>query len=149
MVMACALVLTTEFQTLRGVLPLTDWLHEFIQSLAEYPLDKPVTFGDLWNNGGNENAEREIDLVMMTTNITRGVSHRLPFLEGNWGQLFSMKRNWLNSFPHAIVKWMTCHAQEARLKGFELPKGYHRLPKPADLPILFGARMSASLPIPT
>ena len=129
-----------------GVLPLTDWLHEFIQSLAEYPLDKPVTFGDLWNNGGNENAEREIELVMMTTNITRGVSHRLPFLEGNWGQLFFHEEELAQLFPACVVNWMTCHAQEAQPEEFELPKGYHRLPKPADLPILFGARMSASLP---
>jgi predicted acylesterase/phospholipase RssA len=129
-----------------GVLPLTDWLHEFIQSLAEYPLDEPVTFGDLWRNGGNENAEREIELVMMTTNITRGVSHRLPFLEGNWGQLFFHEEELAQLFPACVVKWMTRHAQEAHPKEFELPKGYHRLPKPADLPILFGARMSASLP---
>ena len=129
-----------------GVLPLTDWLHEFIQRLAEYSLDRPLTFGDLWNNKGNENVEREIDLVMMTTNITRGVSHRLPFLEGNWGQLFFREEELAKLFPACVVKWMTCHAQEAQLKEFELPKGYHRLPKPADLPILFGARMSASLP---
>ena len=128
-----------------GVLPLTDWLHGFIQSLAEYPFDRPVTFGDLWNNNGNEKAEREIELVMMATNITRGVSHRLPFLE-DWGQLFFREEDLAQLFPASVVKWMKSRAQEARLKEVELPKGYYRLPKPADLPIVFGARMSASLP---
>jgi predicted acylesterase/phospholipase RssA len=141
-----------------GVLALTDWLHEFIQSLVDRRLDQPVTFGDLWNNGGKEDAEREIELVLMTTDITRGVSRRLPFLEGNWGQLFFREDDLAELFPPQVVNWMKSHAQEPRLiaveipdgyrrpKGVEIPEGYYGLPKPADLPILFGARMSASFP---
>ena len=57
-----------------GVLPLTDWLHDFFQNLAgSTPTDDPVTFGDLWGNGGDENAPRDIELVLMTTNVTRGI----------------------------------------------------------------------------
>src|SRR6476646_6638668 len=37
----------------RDVLPLTDWLHNFLQRLADRPFDQPVTFGDLWNTDGN------------------------------------------------------------------------------------------------
>jgi predicted acylesterase/phospholipase RssA len=141
-----------------GVLPLTDWLHEFIQSLVDRRHDQPVTFGDLWNNGGKEDAEREIELVLMTTDITRGVSRRLPFLEGNWGQLFFREEDLAELFPPSVVNWMKSHAQKPRLtaveipegyrrpKGVEIPEGYYGLPKPADLPILFGARMSASFP---
>jgi hypothetical protein len=40
---------------------------------------------------------------------------------------------------------MKSHAQKAHAEQ-QLPKCYHRLPRPADLPILFGARLSASLP---
>jgi predicted acylesterase/phospholipase RssA len=124
-----------------GVLPLTDWLHRFVQSLAgDLPLNKPVTFGNLWNNGDDEKAPRDIDLVMITTNITRGISQRLPFLEGCWGPLFFRTQDLHQLFPPGVVDWMKCHAQEAR-EG-----GYYRLPKPADLPIVFAARMSASLP---
>ena len=62
-----------------GVLPLIDWLHDFFQSLAgRTPTDDPVTFGDLWGNGGDENAPRDIELVLMTTNVTRGISQRFP-----------------------------------------------------------------------
>ena len=130
----------------RGVLPLTDWLHDFLQSLADRRPDQPVTFGDLWNNGGKEDAERDIELEFMTTNITRGVSHRLPFLEGNWGQLFFKEEDLGQLFPLSIVNWMKSHAQEPRLKGIKIPEGYYGLPRPGDLPILFGARMSASFP---
>jgi hypothetical protein len=72
-----------------GVLPLTDWLHDFFQSLAgRTPTDDPVTLGDLWGDGHDETAPRDIELVLMTTNVTRGISHRFPFLEGSWGQLY-------------------------------------------------------------
>jgi len=68
-----------------GVLPLTDWLHAFFQSVANRETtDAPLTFGDLWGTR-DERAERDIELVLMTTNITRGISQRLPFLEGSWG----------------------------------------------------------------
>jgi hypothetical protein len=59
-----------------GVAPLTDWLHELFQSAAGRTIkDDPVTFGHLWGTD-DELAERDIDLVLMTTNATRGVSHR-------------------------------------------------------------------------
>jgi predicted acylesterase/phospholipase RssA len=130
-----------------GVLPLTDWLHELFQSLANHSLDKPVTFGDLWNTKGNEEAERDIELVLMTTNITRGVSHRLPFLEGSWGQLFFKEEDFAQLFPASIVKWLKAKARKPGHKEeVKVPKGYYGLPKPADLPILLGVRMSLSFP---
>ena len=59
------------------IAPLTDWLHDLFQSVAGRTVkDDPVTFGDLWGTD-DELAERDIDLVLMTTNATRGVSHRL------------------------------------------------------------------------
>jgi hypothetical protein len=83
-----------------GILPLTDWLHEFFQTVAgRKAQDTPVTFSELWGNGGDPNAPRDLELVLMTTNITRGISQRLPFLEGSWGQLF-LKRE---EFDPALV----------------------------------------------
>ena len=71
-----------------GIAPLTDWLHDLFQSVAGRTInDPPVTFGDLWGTE-DELAERDIDLVLMTTNGTRGVSHRFPFVEGVWGPLY-------------------------------------------------------------
>jgi hypothetical protein len=131
-----------------GVLPLTDWLHDFFQAIANRPLEEPVTFGDLWNNKNDENAPRDIELVLMTTNVTRGISQRFPFLEGSWGQLFFNKSEFDALFPDMIVKWMVEHAQAPRhADKVHIPKDYFCLPKAADLPILLGARMSLSFPI--
>jgi predicted acylesterase/phospholipase RssA len=131
------------------VLPLTDWLHEFFQSIANRAGGtNPVTFGDLWGNGGDPQKEREIELVLMTTNVTRGVSHRFPFLEGSWGQLFFNKKEFEALFPRNVVEWM-CKKQAPvrRPDSIEVPEGYYPLPAPADLPILLGARMSLSFPL--
>ena len=130
-----------------GILPLTDWLHEFFQTLAgRKAQDTPATFGELWDNGSDPNAPRDIELVLMTTNITRGISQRLPFLEGSWGQLFFNEVELAQLFPTPIVNCMTKHAQKPQRKEVEIPKGYFGLPKAADLPIVFGARMSLSFP---
>ena len=68
-----------------GIAPLTDWLHDLFQSVAGRTInDPPVTFGDLWGTE-DELAERDIDLVLMTTNGTRGVSHRFPLRRGSVG----------------------------------------------------------------
>ena len=132
-----------------GVLPLTDWLHDFFQNLAgSTPTDDPVTFGDLWGNGGDENAPRDIELVLMTTNVTRGISHRFPFLEGSWGQLYFDKGEFDALFPKSVVDWMVKHAAGIRHGDrLEVPEGFHPIPKPSDLPILLGARMSLSFPV--
>ena len=132
-----------------GVLPLTDWLHDFFQNLAgSTPTDDPVTFGDLWGNGGDENAPRDIELVLMTTNVTRGISHRFPFLEGSWGQLYFDKGEFDELFPKSVVDWMVKHAAGIRHGDrLEVPEGFHPIPKPSDLPILLGARMSLSFPV--
>jgi hypothetical protein len=130
-----------------GVLPLTDWLHDFLQTLANRPPHEPLTFGDLWNNGRDEKAARDIELVLMTTNVTRGVSQRLPFLEGSWGQLFFKEEEFAKLFPASVVEWMCDHAATVRhADDVEVPEGCYPLPKPADLPILLGVRMSLSFP---
>jgi predicted acylesterase/phospholipase RssA len=130
-----------------GILPLTDWLHELLQSVACRKIhDAPVTFGDLWGNDGQEESERDIELVLMTTNVTRGVSHRFPFLEGSWGQHFFKESDFSELFPASVVLWMKRHAQARRHTDVTVPPGYFGLPEPANLPILLGARMSLSFP---
>ena len=134
------------------VLPLTDWMHDYFQKLANLPPVEPVTFGHLWDPDGKtsepdmETAEREIDLVLMTTNITRGISQRLPFLEGSWGQLFFNRTEFEALFPEAVVEHMWKKRAPVRHPEVDVPEGYYPLPSPADLPILLGARMSLSFP---
>src|SRR5665648_880578 len=127
--------------------PLTDWLHKFFQEVGNKTFDDdPLTFGDLWANGGDPRQERDIDLVLMTTNITRGISQRLPFLEGSWGQLYFKEEEFRKLFPAKVVDWMTRKAAPVRRGDKVDATGYCALPAPADLPILLGARMSLSFP---
>jgi hypothetical protein len=139
-----------------GVAPLTDWLHELFQSLAGRSLkDDPVTFGDLWGTD-DELAERNIDLVLMTTNATRGVSHRFPFAEGVWGPLYFNEAEFAKLFPPRVVRWLKDHSPTQRKQEpadadekdnkLVIPPGFYRLPPAAKLPILMGARMSLSFP---
>jgi hypothetical protein len=154
-----------------GVAPLTDWLHELLQRVASRTLkDDPVTFGDLWGTR-DPHAERDIDLALMTTNATRGVSHRFPFVEGVWGPLYFNEAEFAKLFPTRVVRWLkehsltlneqslTRHEQiededaEAEEEGIAakreklvVPPGFYRLPAAPDLPILMGARMSLSFP---
>src|SRR5262249_38664947 len=108
-----------------GILPLTDWLHELLQTGAgRKAQDHRVTVAELWDNGGDPNAPRDIELILMTTNITRGISQRLPFLEGSWGQLFFKEEDLAQLFPTPIVNWMKKRAQKSRRKDVEIPKGY-------------------------
>jgi hypothetical protein len=84
----------------------------------------------------------------MTTNVTRGISHRFPFLEGSWGQLYFDKGEFDELFPKSVVDWMVKHAAGIRHGDrLEVPKSFHPIPKPSDLPILLGARMSLSFPV--
>jgi hypothetical protein len=129
-----------------GIAPLTDFLHELFQSVAGKTLaDDPVTFGDLWRNGRDECAERDVDLVLMTTNATRGVSHRFPFLEGQWGPLYVNEKEFSRLFPPKVVEWMEQH-KGPKSAGVVAGAGFFRLPPAADIPILLGARMSLSFP---
>jgi hypothetical protein len=126
--------------------PLTDWLHKFFQEVGNRTYrDDPLTFGDLWSTD-KDTKERDIELVLMTTNVTRGISQRLPFLEGSWGQLFFNKKEFEVLFPGPIVEHMWEKSAPVRNTKVDVPEGYRALPAPADLPILLGARMSLSFP---
>lgn len=135
-----------------GTAGVTDWLHQFIQRVAGRTAEeKPLTAGDLWRpqgyNGFDDIAEgrRDIELSLMVTNVTRGISHRFPFLEGWRGSLYFRHSDFMRLFPRPVVEHMIQHAQLAE-KDVALPKGFCRLPPAKDLPIVFGARMSMAYP---
>ena len=139
-----------------GVVPLTDWLHELFQSVAGRTVNEdPVTFGDLWGTE-DDLAERDIDLVLMTTDGTRGVSHRFPFVEGVWGPLYFNEAEFAKLFPRKVVRWLKEHSPtrseveqadaDEKDEKLVIPPGFYRLPPAAKLPILLGARMSLSFP---
>jgi hypothetical protein len=131
---------------------LTDWMHARIQEAAGSRADgPPVTFGDLWGADRGERATtaddaRQIELVLLTTNVGRGLSHRVPFIEGSFrGRLYFREQDMARLFPAPVLAWMLAHPRK-RPEDPQVPAGFHALPEPWDLPILFGARLSLSFP---
>ena len=104
---------------------LTDWLSDEIERVAG--VDTPLTFGDL--------RSREVNLEVMTTNLTHGRPYRMP-LESR--HFFFDAAEMRALFPERIVQWMIEHAQ---------PRGpLFSLPSEA-MPVVVATRMSLSFPL--
>jgi hypothetical protein len=126
---------------------LTDWLHQELQALAGRNDDgvpdeirrRPVTFGDL--------AGRGIELVVLSTNVSRGTSETVPFRENVWA--FDPD-DWDRLFPADVVSHLRAHASSPSDDTVrnELDRlGLCPLPGPEHLPIIVAARMSLSFPV--
>ncbi len=133
---------------------LTVWIHRALNKLAgRAPDGDPLTFGHLW--GASDDSEgrefhedpsrRDINLEMITTNLTHGRPYRLPFDEGFYFSSSEMKK----LFPEVVVKWMQGHPRVTQ----EDSKLHHTkndlcpMPDPWNLPVVVATRMSLSFPI--
>ena len=160
---------------------LTGWLHARFQELAGLAVDEPLTFGDLWaasHRGAGATRDealaaallaahdprrpsptlatiaRDIELVLVASDINRAQSVQLPFLRRE--DLLYVRRSDLAAlFPPEIVAWMEAHQRAPTdprddLAGVALHDAdageMLRLPRPEDLPVLVGVRMSLSFP---
>jgi len=166
---------------------LTMWLHGVVQHLAgrapsrDAPGDDaPLTFGDLWGVAplrGDETeaeltarwervallswnaGERDVDLQVITTNLTFGRPLRLPVARDRWressedGGLLFDPEEWRQFFPAGVVEHMVRHArtpadEEAALFAEQAPgRTLLYFPGGPDLPIVVAARMSLSFPV--
>jgi predicted acylesterase/phospholipase RssA len=134
---------------------LTPWMHRVVQVAAgRGPDDRPVTFGDLWSAptsvGGtpaqpDPNGPRTIELSMIASDISRNRTVQLPFLETP-SPIYVETAILERYFPASIAEWMKDQAGDYGERVVKLP-GVVRLPKPQDLPIVFGARLSLSFPV--
>ena len=126
---------------------LTDWLHEQIQRLAghwddgvdEVTRRRPVTFGEL--------AARDIELIVLSTNLSRGTSETIPFREQIWAY---RPEEFMELFPADVVEHLAAHARQPHdpAQAAELDRlGLIPLPPSEDLPIVVAARMSLSFPV--
>jgi predicted acylesterase/phospholipase RssA len=144
----------------KGPPPLCQWLADLFDELAGKPVDgEPLTFGEL--------ASSDINLEMITTNLTHGRPYRLP-LEGN--AFFFRRSEMLRLFPERVVRAMTAAAErkiqrlsdkkeadrapdEASLLALheacqvQSPAEYFPFPDGPDLPVVVATRMSLSFPI--
>jgi predicted acylesterase/phospholipase RssA len=134
---------------------LTPWMHRVIQSAAgRRPDEQPLTFGDLWGAspspapatiGIDLIAPRAIELAMIASDISRNRTVQIPFLETP-SPIYIETAVLDRYFPASIVEWMKDQAGEHD-KRIEPREGVIRLPKPQDIPVVFGARLSLSFPV--
>jgi predicted acylesterase/phospholipase RssA len=119
---------------------LTPWLAKYLDELAGVAdREKPLTFGDLWG----EKKERNINLEMLTTNITTGQSFRLPFNT----RIFSFApKEFEQLFPKKVVDWMKANPADNSDDPSE-DTAYLPMPEAKDLPVVVATRLSLSFPI--
>ncbi len=118
---------------------LTPWLSRLINETAGMAPDgRPVTFGDLW--GPDEN-NQQINLQMMTTNLTTGRPHRLPFRQRSF---YFDPVEWSKFFPANVIDWLVSKSVDPEDVEFE---PLRRLPPAPDLPVIVATRMSLSFPV--
>lgn len=148
--------------------PLTEWLHQLIQTSACRDADgAPLTFADLHNAPGSPHQtlghagtqDREsIRLQMMVANVTLGEPARFP-REAADAPLYFRVEEMRRLFPASVVDHMVAHATPylgtvppiereamACVRSTVEDQRFYQLPR-LDLPILVAARMSVSFPL--
>lgn len=140
---------------------LMDWMHTTIQRLAERsvcklemgaagpdavpPEHRPLTMADLWG----DRTDRDIDLLLTTTNLSQQLPHQFPFLEKQPGAIYFDPKDLEKVLPRDVVHWMVIAARrddDTDTAKAARDRGLLRLPPPEHLPILFGVRLSLSFP---
>ncbi|HYL04487.1 MAG TPA: hypothetical protein VE075_00500, partial [Thermoanaerobaculia bacterium] len=128
---------------------LTPWMDRLLNEIAGKS-GGPLTFGDLWGPAGQrEGGERQVNLEVMTTNLTFGAPQRLPFTSR---ELYFDPAELCRFFPAPVVAWMKAHPpeidpQDAPLHELIVATGKLPFPPPESLPVVVAARMSLSFPV--
>jgi predicted acylesterase/phospholipase RssA len=121
---------------------LTEWLADKLDEVAGRfgpdgkPPRDPLTFGDLV---GADEDNPQINLEIMTTNLTAGRPHRIPF-DSNI-HMFK-ESDWKDIFPSRVFEHLLRNSSPV-----EEQPGYRWLPRKHDLPVVVAVRMSLSFPI--
>ncbi|HEX8244975.1 MAG TPA: patatin-like phospholipase family protein [Longimicrobium sp.] len=113
---------------------------------ARAPMRQPLTFGDLWGTR-DEKADHDVELQFVTTNLTHGKPHRLPY---DTTGLYFDPVELGDYFPAWVVEWMVANPRTRRRRrktlDFTRNPRLRPLPDPCDLPVVVAARMSLSFP---
>lgn len=129
---------------------LTPWLTTLIDQLAGRPANgAPLTFGDLWGDGDrheqwHDASLREVNLEVMTTNLSQGRPHRIPFDADT--RLYFSRRELLRLFPARVVEHLVTRAA-ALPHDAPHDDDVFALPPAWELPVVVAARMSLSFPL--
>jgi hypothetical protein len=131
--------------------PLTNWLHEQIQSAAGKDLSRPLTFGDLHEApavaGEPAMTGPRIKLQVVTTDLTLGRPFVIPF---EWHSFYFDEDEFRGLFPKEVVDHLVQNSvqqpNETVLRR-DNKKPLKRLPGREQLPVLVAARLSLSFPV--
>lgn len=162
-----------------GKPPLTDWLAAKLDEIAGLPAGRhPLTIGDLWGDQAVEleraiaekkngrvmpeerlaaRTARQIELEVMTTNLTLRRPYRFPFSERIF---FFCEQRLRDYFPDRVVAHLVEHSTpvddktdsqdgETATVSMKCPcheQQVRRLPAAWDLPVVVAARLSLSFP---
>lgn len=133
---------------------LTVWIYRSLNKLAGLDPDgDPLTFGHLWGARDDvkgkefhrDPSRRDINLEMITTNLTHGRPYRLPFDEGFYFSRSEMRK----LFPEKVVRWMEDHPHKSdeTIKLHYTRTDLCPMPDPWNLPVVVATRMSLSFPV--
>lgn len=118
---------------------LTDWMHAALQDIAfgdpAHPV--PLTFGDLC---GPDPKRPEIDLRVVTTNLSMRRPHTLPSLGLPAG---FEPAEWDRLFPKSVMDYLYGGGSSE----WDRLKGAWQFPQEAALPVVVAVRMSLSFPV--
>ena len=119
---------------------LTPWLADEFDAMAGLGADQaPLTFGLL--------KEKDIELAMLTTDLSTGTQNELPFKSRVWA---FKPEEFEKLFSKRVVDHLIAHAPDGS-EGEVLQRfwneGYCPLPEPEDIPVIVAVRMSLSFPV--
>jgi predicted acylesterase/phospholipase RssA len=146
--------------------PLTEWLYDLFNDVAGLDRDDPLTFGRLWGDAatnryrqalerGEHNppadavvASREIDLVVMATNVSMARPYKLPFDVRMYMWCESCLGNYFND--DVLDHMKTCPTGGKVDEALTCPEhktALWRVPAAPDLPVIVAVRISLSFPV--
>src|SRR5207253_8241117 len=126
----------------------------------ENPQQRGKRDGAVWRLG-RAGGERNLDLQVMTTNLTNGRPMRLPvgrdrysrFTGEDGGGLMFDPTEWRGFFPAEVVEHMIARSPRMRpdvaeyLTDVAPGRTLHRFPGSGELPVVVAVRMSLSFPV--
>jgi predicted acylesterase/phospholipase RssA len=127
---------------------MTGWLYGLYQQLAGKPLDRPLTFGDLWG-ARDEGTGRGIGLSLMAVNLSLGRPVRITH-DDEHATLEEDEEYWFcptdfaQLFPQSVV---TAMVEAAKAEPRPPSGGLLPFPRMARVPVIVAVRMSFALPV--
>jgi len=124
-------------------LPLTDWLHAWINRLAGLaPSDPPLRCSDL--------KQHKIDLRSITSDLSIAQPLVLPLQRGS-RSFFFREADMRELFPPSVARFLVSYAKANPVTKLAFKKGeedqYLRFPMGDELPVVAATRMSLSFPL--